>query len=82
MSNGDRDYVGHLFEQMMDELKAVHELVAGQPTRQEFDEVRQGVAELRNDVSAIRAALIDTNKQIAEHETTLRVLRPDGSRVI
>jgi hypothetical protein len=32
------DYTGHMLEQILDEIRAVHEVVAGQPTRGEFKE--------------------------------------------
>ena len=69
MSITDDSYVGVMLEQIRDEIRAVHEEVAGirdkvdnQPTRDEFDELRQdahvlkaAVADLSHDVKVTKA---------------------------
>jgi hypothetical protein len=66
MSN---DYTGHLLEQILDEIKAVHEVVGGVqekvadlPTRDEFNELRQ-------DVKIIKAAVGDLSRDLAKHKS-------------
>jgi hypothetical protein len=39
----DETYIGHMLEQILDEIKAVHELVADVPTRGEFNRLEQKV---------------------------------------
>jgi hypothetical protein len=71
------DYTGHMLEQILDELRAVHELVGGVqetvaalPTRDEFNELKQ-------DVKVVRAATTDTSRQV--HDLEHRVLRLEAA---
>lgn len=64
-----KDYTGHLLEQILDEIKAVHEVVGGVqekvadlPTRDEFNELRQ-------DVKTIKAAVGDLSRDLAKHKS-------------
>lgn len=52
----DDDYTGHLLEQILDEVKAVHELVAAQPTMSDFRRLEGDVAEVKGDVKTAKAA--------------------------
>jgi hypothetical protein len=74
MTRSEARYLNLIVEEMRSQFKVVHEAVAdirrivnNQPTRQEFDE-------LRADVKTIKAALKDTNKQVANHEIRLTKL--------
>jgi len=65
----DDTYVGHKLELILDEVKAVHELVADQPTRGEFAELRRDVAELKQDMKVVKAAVTATNRDLKEHKS-------------
>lgn len=60
----DARYIGHKLEQILDEIKAVHELVAAQPTHAEFNELREDVAELKQDMKVVKAAVGATNRDV------------------
>ena len=63
------DYVGHKLEQVLDEIKVVHELVAEVPKMaRKLDRVEQDVAELKQDMKVVRAATTDTSHQVYELE--------------
>ena len=68
MSNSDDNYTGILLEQILDEVKTIHELVAGQPTRDEFNEVKDGVVTVKEDIRIIKAAVTDQGKQVQNQE--------------
>ena len=65
----DDKYVGHKLELILDEIKAVHELVADQPTRGEFAELRRDVVEVKQDMKVVKAAVTATNRDLAEHKS-------------
>jgi polyhydroxyalkanoate synthesis regulator phasin len=54
-----------MLETILDEVKAVHELVADVPKRAEFNELRQDVSELKQDVKTIRVEVTATNRDVA-----------------
>lgn len=58
----DDKYIGHKLELILDEIKAVHELVADQPTRGEF-------AELKQDMKVVKAAVTAINRDLAKHNS-------------
>ena len=69
MSSSDDNYVGLLLEQIRDQNKAVLEAVgdiqrkvADLPTRAEFNELKQ-------DVKTIKAAVTETNRDLAKHKS-------------
>jgi hypothetical protein len=64
----DDKYIGHKLELILDEVKAVHELVAAQPTRAEFNELRQDVTELKQEMKVVKAAVQDVSSELAEHK--------------
>jgi hypothetical protein len=68
MSDQDDNYAGLLLEQIRDEVKAIHELVAGQPTRSEFDQLTTDVRTIRDDTKVIKAAVMDQSAQLNDHE--------------
>jgi hypothetical protein len=61
MSDG---YTGHMLEQILDEIRAVHEVVADHPTRGEFERLEQKVDKLSGDMQVVRAATTDTSRQV------------------
>ncbi len=65
----DAKYIGHLLEVIRDEVRAVHEGVAGirevvndQPTRAEFNE-------LKRDVKTIKASVTDLSRDLEKHKS-------------
>jgi len=69
MSDSDGNHFGVLLEQIVDQNKAVLEAVgdiqrkvAGLPTRDEFDELKQ-------DVRVIKAAVVDVSRDLADHKS-------------
>jgi hypothetical protein len=61
----DQDYTAILLEEIRDQNKAVLEAVADLPTRREFEELREDVTELKQDVKVVKAAVTDLS-----HKTT------------
>ena len=57
-------YIGHKLELIFDEIKTVHELVADQPTRGEFAELRRDVADVKQDMPVVKAAAKTTNHDL------------------
>ncbi len=68
MSDSDAKYFGHLLEAIHDEVRAVHEVVANQPTHVEFEELRHDVTELKQDMKVVKAAVQDLSRQVRDHE--------------
>lgn len=63
------DYTGHILEQVLDEIKAVHELVAEVPKMaRKLDRVEQDVAELKQGKHAVEAAVRDSSRELANHD--------------
>jgi len=65
----DDKYIGHKLEQILDEIKAVYELVTAQPTRTEFNELRQDVTDLKRDMQVVKAAVVDVSGDLTEHKS-------------
>jgi peptidoglycan hydrolase CwlO-like protein len=62
------DYIGHMLEQVLDEIKAVYELVAEVPKMaRKFDRVEQDVAELKQDMKVVKVAVTATNQDLKQH---------------
>jgi len=57
-----------LMEQQNSKLDGVLEAVRALPTRAEFNELRQDVTELKQDVKVVKAAETATNRDLAEHK--------------
>jgi polyhydroxyalkanoate synthesis regulator phasin len=72
------DYTGLMLERVLDEIKAVHELVAEVPKMaRKLDHVEQDVAELKQDMKVVRAATTDTSHQV--HDLERRVSRLEAA---
>jgi|GEM_PF-5686618 len=72
------DYTGHMLEQVLDEMKAVHELVAEVPKMaRKLDHVEQDVGELKQDMKVVRAGTTDTSHQV--HDLERRVSRLEAA---
>ena len=64
------DYTGHMLEQVLDEIKAVHELVAEVPKMsRKLDRVEQDVAELKQDMNVVKAAVNATSHDPKKHKS-------------
>jgi hypothetical protein len=66
MTDADINHFSVLLEQVVSQNKAVLEAVADLPTRKEFNELRQDVAELKQDMKVVKAAVTATNHDVAE----------------
>ena len=64
----DDKYTTILLEEMRDQNKAILEAVSGLPTRVEFNELKDDVAELKQDLKAVKAAVTDLSNKVADHE--------------
>ncbi len=74
------DYTGHILEQVLDEIKAVHELVAEVPEMAcKLDRLEQDVAELKQDMKAVKAAVKDASEWQAGHDRLHAGAGPSGS---
>lgn len=74
------DYTGHILEQVLDEIKAVHELVAEVPMMaRKLDRVEQDVAELKQDMKAVKAAVKGTSDWQITHDRLHGDADPSGS---
>jgi len=62
----DDIYVGHKLEQILDEVKAMHELVANVSTRGEFNRLEQKVDKLSDGMEVVKAAVKATNRDLAD----------------
>lgn len=72
------DYTGLMLERVLDEMKAVHELVAELPKMtRKLDHVEQDVAELKQDMKVVRAATTDISHQV--HDLEGRVSRLEAA---
>jgi len=59
------DYTGHLLEQVLDEIEAVHELVAEVPKMvHKLDHVEQKVDKLERDMQVVKVAVTATNRDV------------------
>ena len=54
-------------------------MVAGQPTRGEFNELRQDVVELKQDMKVVKAAVKDVSEWQANHDRLHSGAGPSGS---
>jgi hypothetical protein len=70
----DKDYSTVLLEQLVDQNKAVLELVGGLPTRADFNRLEQRVDDLHADVKVIRAAVTDHSAKLADLDTRVSAL--------
>lgn len=64
------DYTGHMLEQVLDEIKAVHELVVEVPKMaRKLDRVEQDVAELKQDMNVVKASVNATSHDLKKHKS-------------
>ena len=59
-------YNGALLEEIRSQNKAILEGLGDVPKRVEFNELKQDVVELKQDVKTIRAAVTATNRDLAD----------------
>ena len=72
----DDKYLVHRMELLLDELKAIHELVAEVPRMaRKLDGVADDMAQLKQDVQVIRAVAEDVSRDLDKHKTCLRMWR-------
>ena len=67
------DYTGHLLEQIRDEIKAVHEVVAGQPTRGEFNGLRRDVEDMKQELRTVNIAVADISSDVSKVKRDIHV---------
>jgi hypothetical protein len=64
------DYTGLMLEQILDEMRAVHELVAEVPKMARMlNHVEQDVAELKQDMNVVKAAVNATSHDLKKHKS-------------
>lgn len=64
------DYTGHMLEQVLDEMKAVHELVAEVPKMaRKLDRVEQKIDNLEQDMQVVKTAVTATNHDLKKHKS-------------
>lgn len=65
----DDKYIGHRMELLLDELRAIHELVAEVPRMaRKLDGVAEDTAQLKQDVQVIRAVAEDVSRDLDKHK--------------
>lgn len=64
----DDNYTNILLEEMRDQNKAILEAVSGLPTRTEFNLLKDDVAELKQDMKVVKAAVTDLSNKVDDHE--------------
>jgi hypothetical protein len=70
MSSSDDNYVGLLLEQIRDQNKAVLEYVAEMPkVVARLDHIEQDVAELKQDMKVVKAAVTVTKHDLKQHKS-------------
>lgn len=69
---------GTIGEEILDQVKAIHEIVGDFPTRSEFNDLKESVMgeiqDLKVDVKAIKSAVIDHSTTIKDHEQRIGAL--------
>ena len=70
----DKDYAVVLMEQMRDELRAVHELVADVPKMSDFRRLESGLNEVRADVKVIKSVVRSHSGKLAELDARVSTL--------
>jgi len=64
-----KDHQTILLEEIRDQNKAILEGLQDVPKRLEFNELRSDVAELKQDMKVVKAAVTATNRDLAEHKS-------------
>jgi uncharacterized coiled-coil DUF342 family protein len=64
------DYTGHILEQILDEMKVVHELVAEVPKMaRKLDSVEQKVDKLDRDMEVVKAVMTHLSRDLEKHKS-------------
>ena len=66
-------YNSAMMEHVLSEVKAVHELVADQPTHGEFNRLEQKVDKLSGGMEVVKAAVIDVSRDLKAHKEDERI---------
>lgn len=66
----DKNYTNVILEKIRSQMSAVLEIVSNQPTREEFNNLREEFDSLKTDVRTIKLAVVDNDKT-TQHELEL-----------
>ena len=66
----DKNYTNVILEKIRSQISAVLEIVSNQPTREEFNNLREEFDSLKTDVRTIKRAVVDNDKT-TQHELEL-----------
>ena len=66
----DKNYTNVILEEIRSQMSAVLEIVSNQPTREEFNNLREEFDSLKTDVKIIKRAVVDNDKT-TRHELGL-----------
>lgn len=66
----DKNYTNVILEEIRSQMSAVLEIVSNQPTREEFNNLREEFDSLKTDVRTIKLAVVDNDKT-TQHELEL-----------
>ncbi len=66
----DKKYTNVILEEIRSQMSAVLEIVSNQPTREEFNNLREEFDSLKTDVRTIKRAVVDNDKT-TRHELEL-----------
>ena len=66
----DKNYTNVILEEICSQMSAVLEIVSNQPTREEFNNLREEFDSLKTDVRTIKLAVVDNDKT-TQHELEL-----------
>lgn len=66
----DKNYTNVILEEIRSQMRAVLVIVSNQPTREEFNNLREEFDSLKTDVRTIKRAVVDNDKT-TQHELEL-----------
>ena len=66
----DKNYTNVILEEIRSQMSTVLEIVSNQPTREEFNNLREEFDSLKTDVRTIKRAVVDNDKT-TQHELEL-----------
>ena len=66
----DKNYTNVILEEIRSQMRVVLEIVSNQPTREEFNNLREEFDSLKTDVRTIKRAVVDNDKT-TQHELEL-----------
>ena len=66
----DKNYTNVILEKIRSQMSAILEIVSNQPTREEFNNLREEFDSLKTDVRTIKLAVVDNDKT-TQHELEL-----------